>query len=421
MVLVIDDDTAVAPLIRELLRAGGEVNLDVVGAAPLGSAFARLGDPALKAVVLRVPADTHPGNATALEALRAVRASVPASVAVIALVPDGDHERALACLRGGADELLVTNQQTVAALVRTIRHAIARARARVPQGAKERQVQRLEAIGQVATGVAHDLGNLLALAATALNRLASVQLDERGAGARDDLTLVFTQARGLVGAILAFAAPDRCTTSDVESPLGSTARVIDLNIVADEFVGFLRRVLPARLSLTVQRSTAPAWVNGDVVRIRQAIMNLVLNAHDALDGEGDVMVRVTSSEGTVGEAMHRIEVMDRGPGVSPEALPRLFDPFYSRRSRGGGTGLRLAIVKSVVESIEGRVEVAHRSGGGAVVTLLLPSAPPDSSPPGGSASPSGEVMPSSGVVTSIQYEAFRRRPTRDAMTREVSR
>ncbi|MFO0828818.1 MAG: response regulator [Phycisphaerales bacterium] len=523
MVLVIDDDPTVSPLIAGMLRRGGEGTLRVSAAASL-----RAG---LEAIVAAIPEvvllDLRLPDSDGLETIRRVRASLGDAVPVIAVTADGDRELAIASLREGADDFLLKNELTAATVARTVRYAIERAefqrsrrqaeaalrasnarleaaidagrlgvwgwefgsdrvrcagcnadlfgcapgsdetsveaalsrvhaedrglleaamraapsrgdtqrvefRIAAPDGrirwieghgrlvhdadgaptgmagvivdvterrlasARHVQSQRLEAIGELAAGVAHDLGNVLALGMTAMHRLETTRLDADAAAARDDLTVAMTQARELVGSLLAFASPDR---GGARAPSAT-----DLGGAAEAFVRFLRRVLPARLRLSVDRGNHEAWVAADRVLLQQVLMNLVLNARDAVDGEGHVEVRVRVADGST--PMHLLEVLDDGPGVPADALPRLFDAFYSRRADGRGVGLGLAIVKSIVDAAGGRIDVGSRPEGGAAVRVYLPGAPAPASSDRGepvTAPSSSRAAPLIAVVESHEY------------------
>jgi C4-dicarboxylate-specific signal transduction histidine kinase len=110
-------------------------------------------------------------------------------------------------------------------------------------------------------------------------------------------------------------------------------------------------------------------VQADAPRLEQVFLNLLLNAADAMDGRGTVEVRAGTEAGLV-----VVTLRDHGPGIAPEVLPRIFDPFFSTKPPGLGTGLGLAVCLGIMGSFGGRLEVAGAEGGGARCRLeLLPA------------------------------------------------
>jgi signal transduction histidine kinase len=116
-------------------------------------------------------------------------------------------------------------------------------------------------------------------------------------------------------------------------------------------------------------------VLADERRLVQVLLNLLLNAGDAMGGRGEVRVTAAGpAGGAAGEVMVAVE--DSGPGIPPEVLPRVFDPFFTTKDPGEGTGLGLAVCHGIVESFGGRIEAANAPGGGARLVLWLKAAPP---------------------------------------------
>lgn len=224
--------------------------------------------------------------------------------------------------------------------------------------------QRLAALGELAAGVAHDLGNLIGLARNGIESARRIAPPSQPLQAAfDDLALLTEQGAELVRSLLGFASPAGAGAGH--------ARPIDLGEASGSFVGFLRRLLPRGLRLVVDAPTGAAWVSLQPIALRQVLMNLVLNANDALGGRGEVRVRV---EAGVGGGPHLLEVSDDGPGVSEELRERIFEPFVSGTGSGSGHGLGLAIVRSIVEDAGGSAEVGVGAAGGVAIRLLLPAA-----------------------------------------------
>jgi len=236
--------------------------------------------------------------------------------------------------------------------------------------ARRVHAQRLATIGKLSTGIAHDLSNMLALGLAAVQRLeACVPEHGEARAALDDLRLVSEHSQDLARALLTFAQPAR------EPGRGDTPRqTVDLNSACADLARLVQRLLPKTLRLALDTDDQPAYVLAPPVHIQQVLTNLLLNARDALDGAGEIHVRVRR-----GPTAHMLEVSDNGPGIPSAVLSRIFEPFFSapvrstlRRSgaaRGprvqhteSGTGMGLTIVKTIVDEAGGTIDVASRAG-----------------------------------------------------------
>ncbi|MBL9120244.1 MAG: response regulator [Phycisphaerae bacterium] len=238
--------------------------------------------------------------------------------------------------------------------------AIADVTERRVASARQGLSQRLEALGELSTGIAHDLRNTLSLAHAAIARLEEAQIEDSACRtAVADLRLVTQQAGQLVGSLVQFARPHR----DGPTP------VVDLNETSLHFVSFLRRLLPTSLRVRVECGSESAPIAADPIHIQQVLMNLVLNARDALRGEGEVCVRVLP-----GMRFHQLEVADNGPGISESDQAHLFEPFFRGRSDGEGSGLGLAIVKTILESSSASITVESEPGCGSLFRIQWPAA-----------------------------------------------
>lgn len=227
--------------------------------------------------------------------------------------------------------------------------------------------QRLAALGELSAGVAHDLGNLIALARSGVARVRRLVAERADADAAiDDLELLTEQGGQLVESLLGFSRPE---DHRQESP-----QPIDLGATCVAFVGFLRRLLPRTLRLVVDAPDGVAWAALPTVQVQQVLMNLILNAHDALGGAGRIAVRVVEG---CGGTQHAIEVTDDGPGIPRELLDRIFEPFVSsgHAEEGRGYGLGLAIVRSIAEEAGGSADVELPAAGGTILRVRLPAAP----------------------------------------------
>ncbi len=230
-----------------------------------------------------------------------------------------------------------------------------------------RQSQKLEAIGTLATGVAHDFSNLV----TAINGYIDLAKRDLPVGhpALESLRMVHRavdQATGVTRSLLTFAHKTKSETVPV-----------DLARLVADTVGLLRPLMRASITLTADLAEGrSSWVLGDRTGLQQVLMNLVLNARDAMPDGGDLRLGLTRGKGAdAGQRPLVLSVRDTGVGMDARTVARIFEPFYSTKQRDAGTGLGLAVVHGIVESHGGRIEVDSTPGGGTTFRILLPPCP----------------------------------------------
>ena len=223
------------------------------------------------------------------------------------------------------------------------------------------EAQKMESLGQLAGGVAHDFNNLL----TAMLSQLSLAMEDIGPEhpAHADLALVeggIERAAELTRQLLTFGRrqPHRPERIDLRELVEGSARL-------------LRRTLPASISLEVDLGAAPAWIDADPGALEQVLLNLCVNARDAIEGEGRIGVAVEADEGEV-----TLLVEDDGAGMTPAVLARIYEPFFTTKEVGKGTGLGLSIVHGVVARHEGRLEVDSAPGEGSRFRVHLARAEP---------------------------------------------
>ncbi|MEZ4387070.1 MAG: ATP-binding protein [Candidatus Krumholzibacteriia bacterium] len=221
-----------------------------------------------------------------------------------------------------------------------------------------RQSQKMQAIGQLAGGIAHDFNNLLQAMLGHLELLEH-DIGPSGPDAAADLAAVKRSAQRaaeLTRQLLAFSR------QQVQS-----VRVHDLSAVVDELEPLLTRLLGDGIRLAVRTTSHPVLVKGDRGQLEQVVLNLCVNARDAIDDAGDITITVTAADGRA-----RLSVADTGRGISPEVRTRIFEPFFTTKDVGAGTGLGLATVFGIVEQHGGEIEVESEPGRGACFTVTLP-------------------------------------------------
>jgi signal transduction histidine kinase/PAS domain-containing protein len=235
------------------------------------------------------------------------------------------------------------------------------------------QSRKMEAFGQLAGGVAHDFNNLLTVI---MGNLSLLGMEDLSDGERSvvlkEISTATERARQLTRQLLTFS---RRQPTRMQS--------VDLNEVVSNMTSMLRRLIGEhiQLEMTCAAGGAPIWADHNL--IEQAIMNLAVNARDAMPGGGRLRlstecVRVTPEEarahpGVQPGPMVRLCVADTGTGISPDHLPHIFEPFFTTKEVGRGTGLGLATVFGVVEQHQGWVEVKSQLNEGTSFCLYLPS------------------------------------------------
>ncbi len=269
-----------------------------------------------------------------------------------------------------SDESLVDLELSLAPIVErgtVIRGAAIVARdvsARNALQAELRQAQKMEAVGRLASGIAHDLNNVL----LAVRGYASLlQEDLAGTAAVADVQEIAdaaARATALVGRLLAF------TRHQVLVP-----RIVDVGDAVERVTTMLRAAAGPGIELLVEVAPGLPAIEIDPVQIDQLLLNLVINARDAMGERGRVTVTVALAAAAPGDAPAgwiEIVVADSGPGVPPELVERVFEPFFTTKD-DVGAGLGLSIVAGIVAQVGGTIELDGGRGQGAVFTLRLPA------------------------------------------------
>ena len=238
-----------------------------------------------------------------------------------------------------------------------------------------RQAQKMEAVGRLAGGIAHDFNNVLGIitgfVALAMRREAQ-RPDETLSKYLREIATAGERGRDVVAQMMAFSRAGP-----------SNPQRVALNPLVGEVTTMLRPVLPASLALEFIRDEKLPMVNIDPVQLQQMLINLCINARDATEGPGRIVIRTarreshrfqcSSCEQHVEAPMVELVVSDTGNGISPEVLPRVFEPFFTTKSVGEGTGMGLAAVHGIVHQHGGHLQL-ESSKSGTIVRLMLPLA-----------------------------------------------
>jgi PAS domain S-box-containing protein len=222
-----------------------------------------------------------------------------------------------------------------------------------------RQAQKMEAVGRLAGGIAHDFNNLLTAISGYSEFLASGIEDPRLKRHAEEIKKASARAANLTGQLLAFSR------RQVLQP-----RVLDLNAVVSDMDSLLRRLIGEDVELVTMLEPGLPAVQADPTQIEQVIVNLAVNARDAMPNGGSVTIE-TASVVTDRGSFVELLLTDTGIGMTEEERQQLFDPFFT--TKAGGTGLGLATVYGVVEQSGGTIEVDSAPGMGSSFRVWLPS------------------------------------------------
>jgi two-component system, cell cycle sensor histidine kinase and response regulator CckA len=238
--------------------------------------------------------------------------------------------------------------------------------------AELRHALKMEAIGQLAGGIAHDFNNLL----TVINGHASLLLDigDVSPATAESLQQIYAageRATNLTRQLLLFSRKQRMHI-----------RTVDLNEVVREMAKLLRRLIGEHIVLEFTLASAPAPIRADPGMIEQVVMNLAVNARDAMPRGGRLSLTTATvtvgaaeapEDGAAGEYV-RFQLADTGCGIAPEILPRIFEPFFTTKENGRGTGLGLATVFGIAKQHQGWITVETAVGRGTTFTVFFPLA-----------------------------------------------
>ncbi len=237
-----------------------------------------------------------------------------------------------------------------------------------------RQALKLEAIGKLTGGIAHDFNNLLAVTIGSLGLLQeATELESDDAELLAEALAAANRGAQLTQRLLAFSRKQALAPRD-----------LDAAVLVHDILGFLRRSLGEMVDIEVRVLAGTSPVSADPVQLEHAIINLVLNARDAMPGGGHVVIEVSNVTVTAsreprlsklasGEYL-RISVSDDGTGMSPEVAARAFDPFFTTKPAGSGSGLGLSMVYGFASQSGGSAIIDSAEGVGTTVSLYLPSA-----------------------------------------------
>jgi two-component system cell cycle sensor histidine kinase/response regulator CckA len=284
------------------------------------------------------------------------------------------EEHAVDLLKAGAtDCVLKSHLSRLGPVVRrALRESAERAERRKLQE-QFLQAQKMESIGQLAGGVAHDFNNILTVIQGHASLLRSKQLAPEIKGAVNQILLAAERATTLTRQLLTFSRKQATQTS-----------VLDLNDVVSNMTKMLKHILRADVSLHVDYGSKSFLVRANAGMMEQVLMNLAINARDAMPQGGKLIISTSDEcigpeyvqlnpQASVGDFVC-LAVTDTGEGIPGENLPRVFEPFFTTKPEGQGTGLGLATVYGIIRQHDGWITVHSEVGKGTVFRICLPAA-----------------------------------------------
>ena len=265
------------------------------------------------------------------------------------------------------------NKPAVLTIARDITERIQSDKEKAKLRSQLRQAQKMEAIGTLAGGIAHDFNNILQ-SIFGYTEIASLHITQ-GKDPNDALKNILTasqRAKGLINQILSFSRQ----TEQERQP-------VQVNLIVKEVLKLIRASLPATIEISGKNLNHDAVVEADPIQIHQVMMNLCSNAHHAMrDTGGTLTVSLATTEITVNQAAHlggikpgaylELRIADTGHGIPREYIDRIFDPYFTSKEKGEGTGLGLAVVHGIVSSHGGAIAVESIIGKGTTFHVYFP-------------------------------------------------
>jgi CheY-like chemotaxis protein len=227
-----------------------------------------------------------------------------------------------------------------------------------------RQTQKMDAIGQLAGGVAHDFNNLLT-AISGYSEFALMRADGSDPMFREDLQEINKaagRAAALTQQLLAFSHKQLLRPE-----------VLDVNEIVESTVALLQRLIGEAISVVTVLDPELPRTKADSGQVEQLLLNLSLNARDAMPDGGTITIETASIVGADGEGSVQLLVRDTGHGMSEATRLRIFEPFYTTKEQGKGTGLGLSTVYGIVQQVRGTIEVDTAPDAGTSFAITMPA------------------------------------------------
>jgi signal transduction histidine kinase len=381
-VLVIEDDPLYGEIIAYRLKRSRDPIFRSVRQGSLREGLVALRDQTFDVILL----DLSLPDSDGIETIECVRGASP-RVPVVVLTGLGAQEVALRALHKGAQDYLVKGNDEEL-IIRSVRYAVERSRTLAELGESQRklevaqmqliQAEKMETVGRLSAGIAHEVKNPLAIIQMGVDflRKRPVSSDPLAVTAIDDIDESVARALAIVQGLLDFSVPRQLDLNPTQ-----------LNEVIEQTIPLVKHARDAaRVGLAMELEHGLPDLQLDAHKIRQVLLNLLLNAIHAMPDGGTLTVRTygkhltqvggivgfrTTDKFRPGDRVVVAEVLDTGTGIAPDILPKLFEPFFTTKKRGSGTGLGLPITRNLVELHGGHLSLANRIEGGAKATITF--------------------------------------------------
>jgi two-component system cell cycle sensor histidine kinase/response regulator CckA len=371
-VLLVEDDDAYATMLATMIGPAGPLSLQRV--STLSSAVGAIERGGIDVILL----DLGLPDSAGLDTVDRLRALVGEEIPIVVLTSRDDDDSGIQAVHRGAQDYLIKSSTDAQLLARSVRYAYERAewrRQTLEREAELRQAHKMEAVGRLAGGVAHDFNNVL----TAIFGYTDLLLEQftEDDPRRDDVMEIrrsAERAASLTRQLLAFSR------KQMMQP-----RVLNLNDVIDSLSKLLERLIGEDIVLEMNAG-ADLWeVRSDPGQIEQILMNLVANARDAMPEGGGLTIATANVSMEQEDQKNRpglrsgsyvtIAVSDTGSGIPGHIRAHMFEPFFTTKEQGKGTGLGLATVYGIVKQNGGGVYVDSEEGKGTRFMIYLPRVP----------------------------------------------
>ena len=356
--LLVEDNPGDRRLIREMLAEVSSITFDVQYADRLQAAIEYLGQNKVEVILL----DLGLPDSQGLETLRKIYAQVP-ELPIVVLTGLNDEMIGVQAVNEGAQDYLIKGQVDTHLLRRTIRYAIERKQAEQRERRLQLQLNlssRLASLGLMVEGIAHEINNPLTSVIGFAQMLAYADIPD---DAREDAKRVSENAQrvaDIMKNLLTFARPQKLRRTYInandlmEATLEMRAHPLD----------------DSNITVTTQLDSTLPSTMADAALLQQAFLNLIVNAETEMrlaHGRGNLLIMTEQKSDMI-----QVSFTDDGPGIAPANLVHLFDPFFSTRGVGQGTGLGLSVCYGIVTEHNGRIDVRSQLGKGSVFTVQLP-------------------------------------------------
>ncbi len=369
-ILMVEDNPGDAQLLQEYLNEGLGSGYQITHCDRLGEALSFLDRSDCDIILLDLSLPDSRGLPTFLN-LHGKASDIP----IVILTGFDDESLAAQAMQRGAQDYLPKNSLDGAQLARTIRYAIDRKQWEETIRAREERInrmQKMEAIGRLSGGIAHNFNNILtAIIGNCELLLPRVVSDPKALRYTEAIQRAAQRASSLTRELMAFCRKQPMHPQPVQ-----------INDVIRDMEQLLHGVISKEIAFSFDLDKDLGQILADPVQVEQVVLNLVLNARDAMPDGGRIDVKstmVTTTQPIEGQpdrvpagSYVVLSVVDTGKGIDAAVIPHIFEPFFTTKDEGKGTGLGLATVYGICKQNHGFIHVASGTGGGTTFTIYLP-------------------------------------------------